>query len=556
MNKIHDPSKSLINIQRDYINKICKSVEGLKCMIFDKVTSELISLNFLQSEGFELEVFLFEDIKNIKNEKLNYVSAIYMITSKQENLNLLCDELKNPNFKEYHIFFLSDVSDDIIRKFAEYDEQDLIKSLQRIYCNYHAINHEFFHSNTKNLKNLFNKTIDQWDPKDRFNLNAMEESILSSLCSLRKIPTIRYLKDSELSTQLADRLSTKFKKLSMTYLSEFDKNSTLLLIMERKEDPFTPLLMHWSYQSLLHELLTINNNKIKAKGEEYNLNLQHDKFYSDNIFSNYGEVATHLKNSIESLSHKKKQQKEIKKFEDMQKLLSEMQDFKKDTSITKKHISLTDELSKIVGRRNLLKVSKLQQQIVSKNSKKEQFREIIELLEDKNIYEYDKFILVAIFCLKYDDGSENDKLKSTLFEKLPHFKITFDKLFEKCNKNKRISSKLFSENFGDKAFQMYKDFFAEMPNVYELHMPFVAHIIEYALKCKLGEDIFEYIDAAPLRDVPQTIIVYIIGGATFCEAKHFADLNKKYQDKLFVLGGSSLINSKIFFNDYIGVSVD
>ncbi len=57
--KVFNLPKSLVDIQRDYLIKICKAVEGLKCMILDKPTAELISLNFLQSEGFEMEVFLF-----------------------------------------------------------------------------------------------------------------------------------------------------------------------------------------------------------------------------------------------------------------------------------------------------------------------------------------------------------------------------------------------------------------------------------------------------------------------------------------------------------------
>lgn len=54
-------------------------MEGLKAMILDSRTIKLISLNFLQSEGFEKEVFLFENISNLTDEKMNFVSAIYFI---------------------------------------------------------------------------------------------------------------------------------------------------------------------------------------------------------------------------------------------------------------------------------------------------------------------------------------------------------------------------------------------------------------------------------------------------------------------------------------------
>lgn len=75
-------------------------------MIFDKESSKMMSLNFLQSEGFELEVFLFEDIENIHQEKMSYVSAIYILTNPAHSLSFFHKELKDPNFKEYHIYFL------------------------------------------------------------------------------------------------------------------------------------------------------------------------------------------------------------------------------------------------------------------------------------------------------------------------------------------------------------------------------------------------------------------------------------------------------------------
>ena len=547
--------KDITNIQRDYLTKICKSIDGLKCMILDSHTSQLVSLNFLQSEGFEMEVFLFEDIKNIKDENLNYVSAIYIITSLQENLNILCDELKNPHFKDYHIYFLSDVSDDIIRKFAECDDNDLIKNLQRLYCNYHALNPELFHSNSGRIVNLINKSIDQWSTSDRYTMDLMEESILSALCSIRKIPTIRYLKNSELSVYLADRLSAKFKKLSMTFPSEFEKQRTKLLIIERKEDPFTPLMFHWNYQSMLHEIIGIDANKIKLKGKEYNLNLQHDDFYVQNLFSNYGEVANNLKAKIEELSSKKKQHKEIKQFEDMQKLLSEMHDFQKDTSITEKHFAFTDEISQQVNRRDMLTISKLEQEIATKDAKKDHYREIIDILNNKNIDRYDKFRLVALYSLKHQNSELSKELQQFLGQINPNYISAITKLIEFCGKNKRVAQSL-TQNIGEKAFKIYKDYFNNIPNVYEQHVPLVARLAEDALKNKLREDEFPYIDSAPIRDAPTNVVVFVIGGVSFAEAKIFADLNNKYEDNFFLLGGSCMINSKTFLNEYVDLKID
>lgn len=76
-----------------------------------------------------------------------FLSAILFITSETENLEFLQKELENPCFKSYHLFFLCDLSNEIIRKICEFDIKGLIKNIQRIFCGYYAVNDVLFHSN-------------------------------------------------------------------------------------------------------------------------------------------------------------------------------------------------------------------------------------------------------------------------------------------------------------------------------------------------------------------------------------------------------------------------
>lgn len=551
--KTNTSLNNLIEIQRDYLLKICKNIDGLKCMVLDSATSELISLNFLQSEGFEMEVFLFENINNLRDEKLGYVSAIYLITASSENLSMLCDELRDPHFKDYSIFFLTDVSDDLIRRLAECDEKDLIRHLQRLYCNYHAINPELFHSDSPRVTPLLKKSVDQWTPNDMKILDSMEESLFSALCSIRQIPTIRYMSTSNLASHLGDRLSTRFRKLAMSHSNDFKKKRTMLLIIERKEDPFTPLMFHWTYQAMLHELIGISANKISLKGKEYNLNLQHDDFYEENLFSNYGEVAGNLKTRIDKLSDKKKQHKEVKQFEDMQRLLSEMHDFQKSTAITEKHFALADEISRQVGRRDLLNISKVEQDILAKDSRKEHFREVIDIMRDQKADKYDKFRLVVLFSLRYQNTEQARELQMRLGEMYPMYSEAINQILSFCD-NKTVSKSL-GTNIGEKAFKIYQDYFNNIPNVYEQHVPLVVKLVEEALKNKLSDMEFPFVDSAPLRQAPTNVVVFIVGGVSPAEAKHFRALNEKYEDSFFLLGGSSLVNSRKFLHDYIGLTL-
>ncbi len=36
----------------------------------------------------------------------------------------------------------------------------------------------------------------------------------------------------------------------------------VLLLLDRKEDPVTPLLVQWTYQAMVHELLGIHANRV------------------------------------------------------------------------------------------------------------------------------------------------------------------------------------------------------------------------------------------------------------------------------------------------------
>lgn len=51
------------------------------------------------------------------------------------------------------------------------------------------------------------------------------------------------------------------------FLLEFHPpNRPLLLILDRRDDPVTPLLSQWTYQAMVHELLGLNDNRVVLKG--------------------------------------------------------------------------------------------------------------------------------------------------------------------------------------------------------------------------------------------------------------------------------------------------
>ena len=52
-----------------------------------------------------------------------------------------------------------------------------------------------------------------------------------------------------------------------TELFEFRRPDVppLLIILDRRDDPVTPLLMQWNYQAMVHEVLTLTNNRVDLR---------------------------------------------------------------------------------------------------------------------------------------------------------------------------------------------------------------------------------------------------------------------------------------------------
>jgi vacuolar protein sorting-associated protein 45 len=80
-------------------------------------------------------------------------------------------------------------------------------------------------------------------------------------------------------------------------LFDFRQNeiAPMLLILDRREDPVTPLLNQWTYQAMVHELIGIKNNIVNLSGvpsitkelEEIVLSAEYDEFYENVRFSGF-----------------------------------------------------------------------------------------------------------------------------------------------------------------------------------------------------------------------------------------------------------------------------
>jgi hypothetical protein len=73
----------------------------------------------------------------------------------------------------------------------------------------------------------------------------------------------RYQHGSEHAYRLADSLYSLTYKQQYSIFDFGARSSPVVLILDRRDDPVTPLLTQWTYQAMVHELVGINDNTVK-----------------------------------------------------------------------------------------------------------------------------------------------------------------------------------------------------------------------------------------------------------------------------------------------------
>jgi len=315
---------------QDYITKMISNIPGSKVLLLDKETTGIVSMVYSQSQILQKEVYLFErlDIKN--RELMAHLKAVCFLRPTQENLGHLEAELRDPKYGEYHIFFSNTVRNSYIDELAEADEHEVVQQLQEFYADYFAINPDTFMLNVEGPI-----SIDQPDFKTL--LDRTVDGISSCLLSLKKQPYIRYSAKSDMVQKVIAELQRRVSAEPGLY--DFRKQDTppLLLLLDRRDDPVTPLLTQWTYQAMVHELLGMSNNRVDLKNvpgvkkdmQEIVLSSEQDPWFKQTMYLNFGDLGEKIKELVDDYQQKTKSNQNIESIEDIKKFVDNYPEFKK-----------------------------------------------------------------------------------------------------------------------------------------------------------------------------------------------------------------------------------
>jgi vacuolar protein sorting-associated protein 45 len=315
-------ARSLIGVVRDYVERILSDQKAMKALLLDEETLSIVSLVITQTQILQRNVFLVERLANTllsevstEADKSVHLHAVVVVRPTEENIDLIVKALERPKFGHYSLYFTNSIGPELLQRIALADSMEIVTQVSEIFADFYAVHHDCFSLQIPSTIRLLRPT-QRWSDMETAAFQRMLDGVFSAVLALRKMPVIRYQRSSQICRMLSDCLhvtptQTKLREDSdlMTYhvsrspathkttIDGVDQTCTLL-ILDRREDPVTPLLHQWTYQSMLHELLGLEHNRVHLRrsteaNKEIALSYE-DEFYSENIYSNLGDLAVNL----------------------------------------------------------------------------------------------------------------------------------------------------------------------------------------------------------------------------------------------------------------------
>ncbi|CAO0789793.1 unnamed protein product [Mucor circinelloides] len=288
-----------------------------KVLIFDKFGQDIISsimrVNDLRENGVTVHMLLSQD-----RSPLPDVPAVYFVEPTSENIKKICEDMSRNLYDSYYINFCSTIPRPVLEEFATTtindNTSDMVNQVYDQYLNFICTNPNVFSLNQPqtfiNLNNptasesLIDETIDK-------TVNAL----FSVIVTMGVIPIIRCPRGNA-AESIANKLDSKLRDHVMNSRTNlFSENNSanlqrpVLILLDRSMD-LTPMLSHsWTYEALIHDVLSMKLNRITIEGGEngskkksYDLDAK-DFFWSKNASSPFPQVAEDI--DIELNKYKK-----------------------------------------------------------------------------------------------------------------------------------------------------------------------------------------------------------------------------------------------------------
>lgn len=569
----------LLQISHSYVTRMAGATVGqgrelvragtkLKVLLLDKETTAIISMCATQSTLLKHDIYLIDRIDNANREKMRHLKCLCFVRPTAESVQALVDELRDPKYSSYELYFSNVVKKSHLERLAESDDNEIVHKVQEMFADYLVVNRDLF---TFNLMYPLNRVLGsspgQWNAE---SLQRSTEGLTALLLSLKHKPVIRYDRNSGMAKKLASEIAYAMKQEAQLFDFRGKDTPPVLLICDRCNDPVTPLLVPWTYQAMVHHHLGITNNRVDLSSvpnvskelKEIVLSGDQDSFFAKAMFLNFGDLGASIKDYVSQYQAKTKSNNAIETIADMKRFVEDYPEFRRLSGNVSKHVTLVGELARLVSLHNLLEVSELEQSLACNDSHNSDLKTLHTILVSPTVDIDSKVRLISLYSLRYQHHSHcaTEALLGLLVNQHPTAAAMVDTvrtlISSYAGSGQRQQNLFGNESFFARAQSGLKGL-KGVENVYTQHTPLIQENLSNLIKGKLKKLTHPYFDDGSLphwtsgeeSERPQDIVVFMVGGVTYEEARLVAELNASTKGVRIVLGGTTIHNSKTFLED-------
>ncbi|RKF73055.1 Vacuolar protein sorting-associated protein 45 [Golovinomyces cichoracearum] len=538
----------------------------MKILLLDKDTVSIVSTAVTQSTLLNHEVYLVDRLDNHRREKMRHLRCLCFVRPSPDSIQMLIDEFREPRYGEYYIYFSNIIKKSSLERLAEADDHEVVRVVHEYFADFTVINPDLFTLELALPSRIWSSDPDIWHTD---TLKRTTEGLQALLLSLKKKPLIRYEKSSLMAKKLGMEVQYYIKQENQLFDLRIVDTPPILLILDRRDDPVTPLLSQWTYQAMLHELIGIHNGRvdlsdipdIRPELKQVVLSQDQDAFFKKNMFLNYGDLGGNIKDYVEQYQSKTKNSSNIESIADMKRFIEEYPEFRKLSGNVSKHVTLVGELNRKVSSENLLEVSEVEQSLACNDNHAADLKNVQRLIQLSNVTSEAKIRLVALYALRYEKNPMNSlpalvdllvaagNVPRNRIDIIPKL-LTYQSSLQQAQVSTgSISNILESTGIFSGARDRIKGL-QGVENVYTQHSPRLENTLQNLIKGRLREAQYPFLEGGgSTKDKPQDIIVFFIGGVTFEEAKIVSQLNVSSLGVRIVLGGTTVHNSSSFLSE-------